>query len=148
MATFFERGGVNEDLTTADKRAALEQSLQRIGKKRQRVLILPPDHTRLNSDAGELTRLLYEILSPKTAVDVMPTLGTHSPMTPAQLRMMFGETIPLERFKVHDWRKGVREVGVVPGSLIREWSGGIVDYDVRVEVSHQLFAGYDLILSV
>jgi nickel-dependent lactate racemase len=148
MATFFARGGVGHDLTTAEKRAALAQALQRIGKKLQRVLILPPDHTRLNSDAGELTRLLYEILAPKTAVDIMPTLGTHSPMTPAQLRMMFGETIPLDRFKVHDWRKDVREVGVVPGSLIKEWSGGIVDYDVRVEVSNQLFAGYDLILSV
>jgi nickel-dependent lactate racemase len=148
MATFYQRGGVAENLTTADKRAALEQALKKIGRKLKHVLILPPDHTRLNSDAGELTRLLYEILSPKTAVDVMPTLGTHSPMTPAQIRMMFGETIPLERFKVHDWRHGVREVGVVPGKLIKDWSGGIVDYDVRVEVSNHLFGGYDLILSV
>jgi nickel-dependent lactate racemase len=148
MATFFERGDSGENLTTADKRAALEQALQRIGRKLQRVLILPPDHTRLNSDAGELTRLLYEMLSPKTTVDIMPTLGTHSPMTAEQLRMMFGETIPLERFKVHDWRKGVREVGMVPGTLLKDWSGGVVDYDVRVEVSNQLFKGYDLILSV
>ena len=112
------------------------------------MLVLPPDHTRLNSDAGELTRLLYEMLSPKVEVDIMPALGTHSAMTEAQLRMMFGDSIPLARFKVHDWRKGVRHVGDVPGALLREWSGGLVDYDVRVEVSKQLFAGYDLILSV
>ena len=144
--THFSRGSVTDNINATDKRAALANVLR--GRKLRRVLILPPDHTRLNSDAGSLTALLYEMLSPATQVDIMPTLGTHSPMTPAQLRMMFGDTIPLDRFIVHDWRKGVRQVGVVPGSLLKEWSEGRVDYDVRVEVSNQLFAGYDLILSV
>lgn len=148
MATYFGRGGVTDNLTTAEKRAALQESLRIIGRTLRKVLILPPDHTRLNSDAGELTRLLYELLAPTTTVDIMPTLGTHSPMTASQLRMMFGDTIPLNRFIVHDWRKGVRQVGVVPGKLLHEWSEGRVDYDVRVEVSNQLFGGYDLILSV
>ena len=148
MATYFARGGVNDNVTTAEKRDALAQALKVIGRPLRKVLILPPDHTRLNSDAGELTRLLYEMLSPKAEVDIMPTLGTHSPMTEAQLQMMFGDTIPLARFKVHDWRKGIRHVGDVPGSLIKEWSEGRVDYSVRVEVADILFAGYDLILSV
>ena len=69
-------------------------------------------------------------------------------MTEAQLRMMFGKIIPLDRFKVHDWRNGVRNAGVVPGSLLRDWSDGRVDYDVRVEVDNLLFGGYDLILSI
>jgi nickel-dependent lactate racemase len=148
MATYFSRGSVTDNISTADKRAALAQALKAVGKPLRRVLILPPDHTRLNSDAGELTRLLYELLSPGATVTVMPTLGTHSPMTEAQLRMMFGDTIPLDHFYVHDWRRGVRQVGVVPGKLVKEWSEGRVDYDVRVEVSNRLFAGYDLILSV
>jgi nickel-dependent lactate racemase len=62
--------------------------------------------------------------------------------------MMFGDSIPLGRFLVHDWRHNVRCVGTVPGALLKDWSEGRVDYDVQVEVSHQLFAGYDLILSV
>ena len=132
----------------SEKQEALAQALKVIGKTLRKVLVLPPDHTRLNSNAGELTHLLYQMLSPNAEVDIMPALGTHSPMTEKQLRMMFGDVIPLERFKVHDWRNGIRHVGDVPGSLIREWSGGIVDYDVRVEVSQRLFAGYDLILSV
>lgn len=148
MATYFGRGGVNDNLTTADKREALAQALKVIGKRPRRVLILPPDHTRLNSDAGELTRLLYEMLAPTAEVDIMPALGTHSPMTEAQLRMMFGDTVPLTRFKVHDWRNGIRHVGDIPGSLLKEWSEGRVDYTVRVEVSNLLFGGYDLILSV
>jgi nickel-dependent lactate racemase len=148
MATYFARGGVNDRLSTADKKRALTQALKAMGRRLRKVLILPPDHTRLNSEAGELTRLLYEMLSPKAEVDIMPALGTHSTMTERQLRMMFGDAIPLERFKVHDWRNGIRQVGVVPGKLIQEWSGNLVDYDVRVEVNSLLFAGYDLILSV
>ena len=148
MATHFARGGVNDRLSTADKKRALSQAFKAMGRRLRKVLILPPDHTRLNSDAGELTRLLYDMLSPKAEVDIMPALGTHSPMTEGQLRMMFGDAIPLERFKVHDWRNGIRQVGVVPSKLIQEWSGNLVDYDVRVEVNNLLFAGYDLILSV
>jgi len=148
MATYFARGGTADDISTAEKRDALAQALKVMGRPLRKVLVLPPDHTRLNSDAGELTRLLYEMLSPKTEVDILPALGTHTPMTEAQLRMMFGNGIPLARFKVHDWRNGVRQVGEVPGSLIHDWSGGLVDYSVRVEVDNLLFAGYDLILSV
>ena len=148
MATYFQRGSVNDTISTGDKRAALAQLLKAIDRPLRKVLILPPDHTRLNSDAGPLTAILYDMLAPTTQVDILPTLGTHSPMTPAQLRMMFGDTIPLDRFLVHDWRNNIRHVGTVPGKLIKEWSEGRVDYDVRVEVSNQLFAGYDLILSV
>ncbi len=148
MAIYFSRGSASDNITTTEKRDALAQSLKRIGKTLRRVLILPPDYTRLNSDAGELTRLLCEMLAPATQIDIMPTLGTHSPMTDKQLRMMFGDTIPLDRFLVHDWRNNIRHVGTVPSKLIQEWSEGRVDYDVRVEVSNQLFAGYDLILSV
>src|SRR5664280_2105611 len=132
MATYFARGGVNDKISTAEKREALSQALKVLGRPLRKVLILPPDHTRLNSNAGELTHLLYEMLSPKVEVDIMPTLGTHSPMTEAQLRMMFGDSIPLARFKVHDWRNGIRQVGQVPGKLIGEWSESLVDYDVLV----------------
>jgi len=148
MATYFARGGANDNIAAADKREALAQALKIIGRTPRKVLVLPPDHTRLNSDAGELTHLLYELLAGKVEMDIMPTLGTHTPMTERQLRMMFGDKIPLDRFKVHDWRNGLRHVGDIPSQKIREWSGGLVDYDVRVEVSQRLFAGYDLILSV
>jgi len=141
MATLFSRGSTTDCLTDADKRAALRV----LDPTARNVLILPPDHTRLNSDAGTLTAMLYEMFP---QADIMPALGTHSPMTPAQLRMMFGDAIPLERFLVHHWRRNVRHVGTIPGARVSDWSEGRVDYEVRVEVNHQLFAGYDLILSV
>ena len=148
MATHYARGGVADNISTPEQREALAQALRAPSRPLRKVLVLPPDHTRLNSGAGELTRLVYELLSPKAQVDIMPALGTHSPMTEAQLRMMFGDGIPLRRFKVHDWRHGVRRVGTVPGQLIQDWSEGQLDYGVVVEVSNLLFAGYDLILSV
>jgi len=148
MATHFARGNPADSISTAEQRAALSQALARVGHPLRRVLVLPPDHTRLNSGAGDLTRLLYELLTPAAQVDIMPTLGTHSPMTEKQLRMMFGDTIPMDRFIVHDWRNNVREVGTVPGSLLKEWSDNRVEYDVHVQVSNHLFAGYDLIVSV
>ena len=146
MATYFARGGAQDRLVAADKRQALAQALKVIGRPLRRVLLLPPDHTRLNSNAGELADLLYEMLSPKTKVDIMPALGTHSPMTEGQLRLMFGERIPLNRFLVHDWRNGVRRVGEIPGKMMKAWSEGLVDYPIRVEVNRRLFEGYDLIL--
>jgi len=148
MATYFARGGVQDNISTAEKREALSQALSIINKPLRRVLLLPPDHTRLNSNAGELTDLLYAMLSPQAEVDIMPTLGTHSPMTEKQLRMMFGDRIPLDRFKVHDWRKDVRHVGDVPGDKLKEWSEGALEDGVRVEVANILFGGYDLILSI
>ncbi len=122
--------------------------LEKAGKP-GRVLVLPPDHTRLNSMAGPITAMVYEQLTADgTQVDIMPTLGTHNPMTEAQLRMMFGESIPLEAFKVHDWRNGIVRKGVIAGDMLSELSGGKVDYPVGVEVSKLFFDGYDLILSV
>ena len=56
---YYERGSVETTLTREDLRAGLETALAQLGPRR-RVLVIPPDYTRLHSHAGELTRLLYE----------------------------------------------------------------------------------------
>jgi len=148
MPPIISKAGEALALTAEEKRDLLKQALERIGKKLDRVLIIPPDITRLNSNAGELTAILYDILTPETEVDVIPALGTHNPMTSEEIRLMFGPDIPIERFKVHNWRNDIVHRGDVPGELLREWSEGKVDYAVRIEVNKILFDGYDLILSV
>ena len=40
MATYFSRGGVTDNITTAEKRAALQASLRSLGKQLRKVLIL------------------------------------------------------------------------------------------------------------
>ena len=148
MATIVERAGETLALNASEKRRLLERALERMGGPLRRVLILPPDITRFNSNAGELTAILYDLLTPAAEVDIMPTLGTHVPMTEDEIRAMYGPDIPLDRFHVHDWRNDVVHRGDVPGELISEWSEGKVDFPVRVEVNKILFTGYDLILSV
>lgn len=148
MTTFASRSGIEMALSDADKMAVLVEGLKAINKPLKKILILPPDMTRLNSNAGVLTAMLYKMLSAQAQIDIMPALGTHFPMPAHELRAMFGPDIPLERFFVHDWRNDVVTLGEVPGSLISEWSGGKLDYPVSVQCNKIIFAGYDLILSI
>ncbi len=49
----------------------------------RRVLLVPPDQTRLHSRAGEIVAQLYGLLTGEVEhVDVMPALGTHQPLGP------------------------------------------------------------------
>ncbi|MEQ8848849.1 lactate racemase domain-containing protein [Botrimarina sp.] len=115
----------------------------------ERLLLLPPDHTRLHSQAGKITARLYEALGDRVAVDVMPALGTHHPMKPHQLRMMFGDTVPLDRFLPHDWRNDLSPVGVIPGERLAELSGGRMTDAVEVAVNRRIVSGeHDLVLSI
>ena len=66
-------------LTDASLRQALAESLE--GKELRKVLILPPDFTRMYSGAGKITAIYYDMLKNFCDVDVMPALGTHVPMT-------------------------------------------------------------------
>ncbi len=145
-----KRAGNFFDIQAGELESLVARSLEAFGgDKLRRVLLLPPDHTRLNSMAGPITAIVYRMLTAQGAqADIMPALGTHAPMGEAELRLMFGDSIPLERFLPHDWRKDVIGRGVIPGFLLREWSGGRVDYEVNVEVNRRLFDGYDLILSI
>ena len=144
------QAGETLDIQPDELDRLVERALESFGgTKLRRVLLLPPDHTRLNSMAGPITATAYRLLTEWGAqVDVMPALGTHAPMGASELRMMFGDSIPMDRFIPHDWRNEVVSRGVIPGEKLREWSAGQVDYPVNVEVNQRLFAGYDLILSI
>jgi nickel-dependent lactate racemase len=148
MAKTVDRSGVDMAISDAELKKLVREALEKTGKNLDRVLVLPPDGTRLNSYAGPITAMIYEILSPKSRVDIMPALGTHFPMTEHEIRTMFGPTIPLDRFLVHDWRNEVKTVGTIPGNKIREWSEGKVDYDVCAQANRALWNDYDLIVSV
>jgi len=147
MGIYFGRGGIDTAIDSSELRRMIAATVEHDGIPK-RMLLLPPDHTRLNSRAGEITAIIWDLYSRRCDIDIMPALGTHAPMGEHELRMMFGDAIPLDRFLVHDWRRDVRELGVVPGSFIRELSRGKLDYEVKIEVNRRLFAGYDRILSI
>ena len=135
-------------LTHEDKKSFMESFLSKISPRPKKILILPPDFTRFNSAAGELSDIVYELAGGYAQIDLMPALGTHFPMTETEIRKMFGDRIPLKSFLEHDWRKSLQKKGIVEKELIHDWSEGKVSYPVSIEVNKRLFDGYDLILSI
>jgi nickel-dependent lactate racemase len=146
MALYFAAGSESTEISSAELKQQVFATLAKLGP-RQRVLALPPDITRYHSRAGELTRLVWEYYGDRLKA-VMPALGTHVPMTEAEIRNMFGD-MPLALFKVHDWREGLVTLGEVPGEYVKQQSGGLLDYSWPAQVDKLLTeGGFDLILSL
>jgi nickel-dependent lactate racemase len=143
---YFARGSASDRLTAEDLRAGVCAALDRLGPRR-RVLAVPPDFTRFHSQAGPLTCLVHEYYGDRLT-DVLPALGTHSPMTPEQLHEMF-PTVPADRFRVHNWRTGIATVGTVPAEFVRTVSEGAVEFPWPAQVANLIAeGGHDLILSI
>ena len=149
MGLYVQKGGATTAISDSELRDLVIRTIEKSGKKIERLLLLPPDHTRLNSRAGRITEIIWELYGDKCHIDIMPALGTHAPMGDRELELMFGKKIPKSLFKVHDWRNDVKELGTAPSEFIKELSGGKLDYEVRIGVNKLLFEGnYDLILSI
>src|SRR5512145_753256 len=104
---YYQRGSESTVLSASDLKEGIYSALDKLGK-RNRVLAVPPDFTRFHSHAGEITSLVYEYYREKLT-DVLPALGTHTPMTAEQIDTMF-PGIPQGIFRVHDWRNDVLTV--------------------------------------
>lgn len=148
MAMYTQKGGASVAVTDAELKAMVLDAIAKSGKDIKRMLLLPPDHTRLNSCAGRITEIIYEAYADKCHIDIMPALGTHSAMNDAQLEMMFGTKIPKSCFKVHDWRNDVVSLGKASSEFIKELSNGNLDYEVNVQVNKIVYDNYDLIVSI
>lgn len=119
------------------------------GAPSQRILLVPPDHTRLYSGAGTITAQLFQLLTDRGhKVRVLPALGTHTPMDSEQRALMFGTAIPDEAYLVHDWRAGLADVGEISAAEVAAVSDGRFDQSIPVQVSEHLFDGYDAIVSI
>ncbi len=115
----------------------------------KKVLLIPPDLTRMHSGAGKITALYYELLKDTCQVDVMPALGTHDPMNERECRDFFGESVPSDRILVHNWRTGVVKIGEVPEEFVARVSEGLVRKKIDVEINRRLLdESYDLIVSI
>jgi nickel-dependent lactate racemase len=129
-------------------RQALQQAAQRICLNPQRVLLLPPDITRMHSGAGWITEYLYHLLQATCDVHVIPTLGQHEPHTPEQNRQMFG-SIPNERIHAHDWRDGCVQVGELSADTIQQVTGGVADWPFPIVLNRMLMEEkWDLVINI
>ena len=155
MSTYVAHGGKDTVITSEEKRALLHEALLKLGGIPKKILVIPPDITRLHSNAGELTQLLYELWDTAngTTFDILPAIGTHAPMTEAQIAEMYGD-LPKATYHVHNWRTGLYHFGEVPPEFVQEVSNGKLDYSIPVAVNSRLVgetgepSPYELIISV
>ena len=136
----------SESLSDDRLQEALYEALAGLGR-RKRVLAIPPDITRLHSQAGRITEHLFDYFG-EALVDILPAIGTHTPMTEIEIDTMYGR-VPKGLFRVHAWREDLETLGRIPADFIREVSEGKLSYDWPAQVNRLLVAGgHDLILSI
>ncbi len=146
---YFQKGGENSILTDIDLKESLIEALKKLGsgKKLDKVLIIPPDFTRFHSKAGILTSIAYEYFGNKLT-DILPALGTHTPMTESEIDKMF-PGMPHSLFREHKWKKDLTTLGTVPGTFVSEITEGKLDFSWPAQVNSLLVEGdFDLILSI
>ena len=143
---YFKSGSENTVLNSKDLESGIYSALDNLGV-RKKVLVVPPDCTRFHSRAGELTSYIYKYYQ-ENLKDILPALGTHSPMTDFQLGEMY-KGVPKSLFRVHDWRNDVITAGIVPASFVSEITDGALNYSWPAQLNRLVFnGGHDLILSV
>jgi len=143
---YFKSGSENSVLDSKDLETGLVSALNKLGV-RKKVLVVPPDCTRFHSRAGELTSFIYKYYK-DCLKDILPALGTHSPLTTPQINEMF-KGVPESLFRVHDWRKDVVTIGTVPAEFISEITNEALKYSWPAQINNLVYnGGHDLILSV
>lgn len=143
---YFSAGSPDTVISPEDLKHGLYTALEKLGK-REKVLVVPPDFTRFHSRAGEITTLLYKYYR-EGLKDILPALGTHTPMTPDEINEMYRD-IPHGLFRVHDWRNDVVTVGTIPGEYVHEVTEGALDYSWPAQLNRLVInGGHDLIISV
>ncbi len=143
---YYQFGSENTVIGPNELEYGVFSALVKLGQ-RKKVLALPPDFTRFHSRAGDITTLVHRYYK-ENLTDILPALGTHSPMSPAEISEMF-RGVPAELFRVHDWRNDVVTVGTVPGEFINEITEGKLSYSWPAQLNKLLANGrHDLILSI
>jgi nickel-dependent lactate racemase len=124
------------------------EARRRICAKPKRVLLLPPDITRMHSGAGRLTEMLFHHFASEADVHVIPTLGQHVPHTREENRQMFG-SIPHERIHAHDWRGGSVPIGELSARFVDETTQGAADWPMPIVLNQMLMEeNWDLIINI
>ena len=143
---YYQSGSENTVIGRNDLEYGIYAALVKLGP-RKKVLVVPPDFTRFHSRAGDITTLIYEYYKDNLK-DILPALGTHSPMTGNEISEMY-KGVPKDLFRVHDWRKDVITAGVVPGEFVSEITEGKLNYSWPVQLNRLVLnGGHDLILSI
>ena len=139
-------------LGESDLRAIVKKAGEEISLSGKRVLVIIPDGTR-TMPMPLMFRLLQEEWEPQTnALDFLVALGTHQPMSDAQLSRHLGVEVVNGKAGSsaifnHEWDKPETfvELGVIGSEELESLSGGMLAMDVPVRLN-KLVLEYDQIV--
>ena len=80
---------IGSGLTDSDINGAINNFFEDLGYTPKRILLLPPDITRLHSAGGVIASIIYHKMKSVCDVMLMPALGTHEPMTAKERSSFF-----------------------------------------------------------
>ncbi len=140
------KNGAQDDYQ--DLKTQISRYLDQLGDLKK-ILIIPPDYTRKHSQAGIITRIIFDTLGKNVKIDILPALGTHRAMGESEIRDMFGEKIPKNLFIEHNWLNETKKIGKVPEEFMGEISEGQFKEGLDVELNQIILEGnYDRIISI
>lgn len=118
----------------------------------KRVLVIIPDGTR-TMPMPLMFSLFKKFIEPRAkALDYLVALGTHPPMSDAQLSRLVGQTVAngqagRSRIYNHEWSNpsSLQLLGAIPAAEIRQITNGLMDQDVPVRLN-KLIQDYDQLI--
>ena len=146
------KGFIDRYLTEAEARETVQAALASVAVDGRRVLVIIPDGTR-TMPMPPMFDLLQADLGPRTAaLDYLVALGTHSPMTDAQLSKLVGQTVADGRIGQthifnHMWSEPATfaHLGDIPASEISQLTSGLLAQAVPVSLNKLIF-DYDQLI--
>jgi nickel-dependent lactate racemase len=148
----FGLGSAGRLLTIEQARAVVGQGLGSLALDGRRLLVIIPDGTRTMPLPLMMAAIESEAGPRVAALDYLVALGTHQPMTDAQLTRLVGRPVVdgrMGRSHVfnHRWDDPATfaTLGRIEAAEIRALSGGRLDRDVTVSLNKLIFE-YDQLL--
>jgi nickel-dependent lactate racemase len=150
MATDADEAG--RVLDEAEVRSVVAEAAEALTARGGRLLVLIPDGTR-TMPLPQMVGLLDELVRPRlAALDYLVALGTHRPMSDAQLSRLLGRPVVEGRFgssRVFNHEAEQEEalacLGVIPAEEIAELTGGRLREEVAVRLNRRVL-DYDQLL--
>jgi len=146
------KGITERYLTDAETQEVVGEALGTLQLQGKRVLFIIPDGTR-TMPMPLMFNLFEEFLGHKVAaLDYLVALGTHQPMTDAQLSKLVGREVRNgqtgeRRIFNHEWQDPdtFTHIGTIPASEVDDITGGLLAQDVPVSLNKLIF-NYDQII--
>ncbi|MBZ5497397.1 MAG: lactate racemase domain-containing protein [Acidobacteriia bacterium] len=145
-------GSCDRYLKQGEVRSLVRQGLSSLALHDRRLLVIIPDGTRTMPLPLMVDILEAEAGSRVAALDYLVALGTHQPMSDAQLSRLIGRQVAdgqagRSRIFNHRWEDPdtFATLGTIPAAEIRNLSGGLLERDVIVSLNKLIF-NYDQIL--